>query len=138
MNTLTQISLFHIIYYAFFVLSFFNALRIRFYTLIPHDFGEVKPAILKSKEQLEKKYELLGMLSDIEVAAQMLEKEKAAVDPLMGMYEANMCMLMSRYTHMHMCTRAEKLAKKYRGRRADARERESCNCLTMCTYNTLN
>ncbi len=45
----------------------------------------MKPAILKTKEQLEKKYELLGMLSDIEVAAQMLEKEKAAVDPLMGM-----------------------------------------------------
>jgi len=48
----------------------------RFYTIIPHDFGFSKPPIIDNKELLQKKYDLLEVLSDIEVAARMLEKKK--------------------------------------------------------------
>eukprot|EP00026_Physarum_polycephalum_P008997 Phypoly_transcript_09105.p1 GENE.Phypoly_transcript_09105~~Phypoly_transcript_09105.p1 ORF type:complete len:456 (+),score=85.06 Phypoly_transcript_09105:121-1368(+) len=60
----------------------------RFYTIIPHDFGFEKPVIINSKLILQKRYELLETLGDIEIAARMLDEEaKTGVDPIVQQYE---------------------------------------------------
>ncbi len=45
-----------------------------FYTLIPHSFGRRKPTIIHSDELLQKKKDMLNVLSDIEVALGMQKK----------------------------------------------------------------
>jgi len=51
-----------------------------FYTVIPHDFGFKLGPVIATKEQLQQKLDLLEVLSDMEVAQQMLEKEKDGVE----------------------------------------------------------
>ncbi len=48
-----------------------------FYTLIPHSFGRRKPTIIHSDELLQKKKDMLNVLSDIEVALGMQKKADA-------------------------------------------------------------
>ncbi|MGB1277333.1 MAG: WGR domain-containing protein, partial [Nannocystaceae bacterium] len=63
-----------------------------FYTLIPHSFGRRKPTIIHSDELLQKKKDMLNVLSDIEVALGMQKKAekkstaKLAVNPLDQQY----------------------------------------------------
>lgn len=47
----------------------------KFYTLIPHDFGNERPPIIQDSRLLQKKYDLLGVLGDIEVVANMLKQK---------------------------------------------------------------
>ena len=47
----------------------------RFYTIIPHDFGRRVPAVISDLETLQKKFEMLLVLGDIEIA-QGLQKDK--------------------------------------------------------------
>lgn len=59
----------------------------QFYTLIPHDFGDAtRPPPIGTLDEVKEKYDLLNVLGDIEVAAGILKKEKAAVDPLKSNY----------------------------------------------------
>ncbi|XP_077974965.1 poly [ADP-ribose] polymerase 2-like [Styela clava] len=52
-----------------------------FYTKIPHDFGMKVPTLIKTTEQIEQKVQLLESLSDIQIAIDMIEEDKAkAVD----------------------------------------------------------
>jgi poly [ADP-ribose] polymerase len=46
----------------------------RFYTLIPHSFGRRKPPVIASEDELQKKKDMLNVLSDIEVALGMESK----------------------------------------------------------------
>lgn len=47
----------------------------KFYTLIPHDFGMTKMSthIIKTKEQLKAKLDLVEQLADIEIAKRLLD-----------------------------------------------------------------
>jgi poly [ADP-ribose] polymerase 2/3/4 len=45
----------------------------QFYTIIPHSFGRNVPPVIKSAELLQKKVDLLNVLSDIEIAQGMKE-----------------------------------------------------------------
>jgi poly [ADP-ribose] polymerase len=49
----------------------------RFYTVIPHAFGRSTPPLIDSQELLDKKTEMLNVLTDIEIALSM-QKGKAA------------------------------------------------------------
>ena len=50
----------------------------RFYTLIPHAFGRRVPPIIHTMEMLQKKMDMLNVLSDIELALGMEKKTEAA------------------------------------------------------------
>jgi hypothetical protein len=57
----------------------------RFYTLIPHYFGEELPPTISNSENLKKKYEHLEILGDIEVAASMMKVQpELKDDPFYG------------------------------------------------------
>ena len=47
----------------------------KFYTIIPHDFGRRTPSVIADLDTLQKKFEMLLVLADIELA-QGLQKEK--------------------------------------------------------------
>jgi poly [ADP-ribose] polymerase len=51
-----------------------NDLSNKFYTLIPQDFGRQRPPAIDNQEELQKKYDMLTVLSDIELAQSMQEK----------------------------------------------------------------
>lgn len=60
----------------------------RFYTKVPHDFGMARPPLIDTPEKLQKKFDLIDTLMDIEVAARMMESETPAEeDPLMKKYQ---------------------------------------------------
>jgi poly [ADP-ribose] polymerase len=46
----------------------------KFYTVIPQDFGRTVPPAINNEELLQKKYDMLMVLSDIELAQSMQEK----------------------------------------------------------------
>ncbi|CAF0931863.1 unnamed protein product [Brachionus calyciflorus] len=59
-----------------------NDLANKFYTIIPQDFGRQRPPPINDQETLQKKYEMLTVLSDIELAQSLQEdgvKEKKEV-----------------------------------------------------------
>jgi poly [ADP-ribose] polymerase len=43
----------------------------KFYTIIPQDFGRMRPSSIDDEEKLQKKYDMLMVLSDIELAQTM-------------------------------------------------------------------
>ncbi|XP_064633352.1 protein mono-ADP-ribosyltransferase PARP3-like [Lineus longissimus] len=47
----------------------------KFYTVVPHDFGRQRPPIIDDVETLQKKYDMLAVLGDIEIA-QSMQKQK--------------------------------------------------------------
>jgi poly [ADP-ribose] polymerase len=51
-----------------------NDLSSKFYTVIPQDFGRTVPPAINNEELLQKKYDMLMVLSDIELAQSMQEK----------------------------------------------------------------
>ncbi|KAK3734446.1 hypothetical protein RRG08_029121 [Elysia crispata] len=53
-----------------------NELTSKFYTVIPHSFGRAVPPPIRTAEELQKKYDMLAVLGDIEIA-QTLQKDKA-------------------------------------------------------------
>lgn len=70
----------------------------RFYTLIPHDFGFSKMSahIIKSKEQLKAKLELVEQLADIEIAKRLLDEDthtKEQINELDSNYKKLKCKL---------------------------------------------
>eukprot|EP00756_Hemistasia_phaeocysticola_P051563 Hpha_TRINITY_DN26739_c0_g1::TRINITY_DN26739_c0_g1_i1::g.138801::m.138801/K10798/PARP; poly [ADP-ribose] polymerase len=60
-----------------------------FYTHIPHSFGRSVPPLIKTAAEIQEKYDLLNVLSDIEVAQQMDKAADAAssVHPLDAQYK---------------------------------------------------
>src|SRR5947208_5733709 len=52
-----------------------DGLSSRFYTLIPHAFGRRVPPPINSLDLLQKKYDMLNVLNDIEIALGMQSKE---------------------------------------------------------------
>ena len=50
-----------------------NDLSSKFYTVIPQDFGRIRPQPIDNEEFLQKKYDMLTVLSDIELAQSMQE-----------------------------------------------------------------
>ena len=50
-----------------------NDLSSKFYTVIPQDFGRQRPPPIDTEEKLQKKYDMLVVLSDIELAQSMQE-----------------------------------------------------------------
>jgi poly [ADP-ribose] polymerase 2/3/4 len=48
----------------------------KFYTVIPQDFGRQRPHAIDDSESLQKKYDMLTVLGDIELAQSMQEKKK--------------------------------------------------------------
>lgn len=52
-----------------------NDLSSRFYTLIPHAFGRRVPPPIDSLDLLQKKFDMLNVLNDIEIALGMQQKE---------------------------------------------------------------
>ena len=62
----------------------------RFYTLVPHDFGMMKPPPLDSEEVIKIKTMMLDNLLEIEVAYSLLKQEEGVAggkDPLDVHYE---------------------------------------------------
>eukprot|EP00727_Mastigamoeba_balamuthi_P014275 m51a1_g9470 hypothetical protein (661) ;mRNA; f:574726-577270 len=49
-----------------------QALSSEFYTLIPHNFGRVRPPVIGDAETLKKKMQMLEALADIEIAAKII------------------------------------------------------------------
>ncbi|CAF4313360.1 unnamed protein product [Rotaria sp. Silwood2] len=47
----------------------------KFYTVVPHDFGRARPIPIDNREALQKKYDMLAVLADIELA-QSIQKDK--------------------------------------------------------------
>ena len=54
----------------------------RFYTIVPHSFGRMVPPVINSIDMLQKKMEMLEMLSDIDLALG-LEKKEAEDDEVL-------------------------------------------------------
>ncbi|CAF3811477.1 unnamed protein product [Rotaria socialis] len=53
----------------------YDEISSRFYTAIPHDFGRARPQPINTREGLQKKYDMLAVLADIELA-QSMQKDK--------------------------------------------------------------
>ena len=64
-----------------------SELTSEFYTEIPHYFGMRRPPTISSREMLQQKFDLLNVLGDIEVATELMDKQKQsheAVHPIDG------------------------------------------------------
>lgn len=61
-------------------------LSTRFYTLVPHDFGERAPPLIDDAETVNKKMKLLEALIDIGIAAEASEAAEKANDPVVAQY----------------------------------------------------
>lgn len=48
----------------------------RFYTLVPHAFGRMRPPVIEDEEHVRKKMDMLMVLADIELAQSMQKTEK--------------------------------------------------------------
>src|SRR5205823_9971902 len=55
-----------------------NDLSSRFYTLIPHAFGRRVPPPINTHELLQKKFDMLNVLNDIEIALGLEKKDEKA------------------------------------------------------------
>ncbi|XP_030044961.1 poly [ADP-ribose] polymerase 2, partial [Microcaecilia unicolor] len=65
-----------------------------FYTRIPHDFGLRTPSLIRTKEDLKDKIQLLEALSDIEIAVKLVKSELSNPDhPLDQNYQKLGCSL---------------------------------------------
>ncbi|CAF0826452.1 unnamed protein product [Rotaria sordida] len=53
----------------------YDEISSKFYTVIPHDFGRVRPKPINNREALQQKYDMLAVLADIELA-QSIQKNK--------------------------------------------------------------
>lgn len=54
----------------------------RFYTLIPHDFGYSLPPVINTRELVQKKFELLETLGEIEVAANIINNRSEELEKM--------------------------------------------------------
>eukprot|EP01119_Soliformovum_irregulare_P009644 TRINITY_DN2316_c0_g2_i1.p1 TRINITY_DN2316_c0_g2~~TRINITY_DN2316_c0_g2_i1.p1 ORF type:complete len:946 (+),score=391.25 TRINITY_DN2316_c0_g2_i1:86-2923(+) len=64
-------------------------LTARFYTVIPHDFGNHSPPVIQEIEEVSKKIQLLDTLLDLEIAAEVMEAGKVfETDPSERNYKA--------------------------------------------------
>ena len=61
----------------------------RFYTLIPHNFGRVRPPVINSSEMLKKKMQMLEALADIEIAAHIVEETGKDNSEFVNQLDAN-------------------------------------------------
>jgi len=61
----------------------------RFYTLIPHNFGRVRPPVINSQEMLKKKMHMLEALADIEIAAHIVDDTSKASSEFVNQLDAN-------------------------------------------------
>ena len=78
----------------------------RFYTLIPHDFGLLKPPPLDSEVLIGTKTQMLDNLLEIEVAYSLLKQEGggAKKDPIDAHYEKlKTDMEVKSHSHIYMC-----------------------------------
>ncbi len=65
----------------------FENLTSEFYTLIPSSFGRNKPPIICDEEQVKKYVDMLGVLTDLEIAGQILKTDKKdKIHPLTKIY----------------------------------------------------
>jgi len=60
----------------------------KFYTLVPHDFGEGKPILIDTDELIREKVVLLDALCDIETAQSLMKQCDQDVDPVFKQYES--------------------------------------------------
>lgn len=60
----------------------------RFYTLVPHDFGEALPPIINTDELVKQKIELLDVLCDIEVANALMADAGEEGDKVLRNYQS--------------------------------------------------
>ena len=67
----------------------FEDLTSTFYTLIPSSFGRSKPPVIKTEEQIKKYVDMLGVLTDLEIAGNILKKDKdsSGIHPLTKIYK---------------------------------------------------
>ena len=68
-------------------------LTTRFYTLVPHDFGEAAPPLIEDIETVNKKQRLLEALMDVSIAAEVSDAAESAADPVVAQYRALKCHL---------------------------------------------
>lgn len=61
----------------------------RFYTLIPHNFGRVRPPVINTSEMLKKKMQMLEALADIEIAAHIVEETGKDKSEFVNQLDAN-------------------------------------------------
>ncbi len=85
----------------------------RFFTTIPHSFGRNQPPVLSQAEEVQKKFDLLNTLSDIELANSLMGNEKndgdEVDDPLDAKYKTLDCDL----EYVHPSADEWKTIKKY-------------------------
>ncbi|XP_064610913.1 poly [ADP-ribose] polymerase 2-like [Liolophura sinensis] len=62
-----------------------------FYTRIPHDFGMRQPPLIRTKQCLKEKIQLLEALDDIEVAMRTLETGDMSINPVDRHYQSLHC-----------------------------------------------
>ncbi|XP_015781731.1 poly [ADP-ribose] polymerase 1 [Tetranychus urticae] len=61
----------------------------RFFTLIPHSFDTDRPPVIQTKEEIEKKREMLDALMEMEIACELMttvKQEKVTDDPIKQHY----------------------------------------------------
>lgn len=62
----------------------------KFYTLIPHDFGDAPPVVISTLEQVRAKTELLDVLAEVEAAVSILKRPgfgSGGIHPLRARYD---------------------------------------------------
>lgn len=93
-----------------------NSLSSKFYTAIPHDFGRQIPPAIKTAEGLQKKYDMLMVLGDIELA-QTLQKdqEKAVknVEEVPHPLDVNYSLLKTKLEYVRTSDQEHKLLEEY-------------------------
>lgn len=72
-----------------------NNLSSKFYTVIPQDFGRCVPRPINTKAYLQEKYDMLIVLSDIEMAQSLKEKNSVRVEAVSKRIKVNV------YYHKH-------------------------------------
>ncbi|XP_005100577.1 protein mono-ADP-ribosyltransferase PARP3 [Aplysia californica] len=95
-----------------------NALSSKFYTAIPHDFGRRVPPAISTAEEVQKKYDMLAVLGDIEMAQSIQkDKEKAEKeskeDTVPHPLDTNYGLLNCTLDHVDKSSKQYKLLEKY-------------------------
>lgn len=85
----------------------------RFYTLIPHNFGRVRPPVINSSEMLKRKMQMLEALADIEIAAHIVEETGKDNSEFVNQLDANYAKLHTDIVPVETDSEEYKLIAKY-------------------------
>jgi poly [ADP-ribose] polymerase len=89
----------------------------KFYTIIPHSFGRTVPPVITDAEHLQKKFDLLSVLGDIEIAQSLQkkpeEKPKVEVEDVPHPLDVNYMSLKAKLEILNKSDEEYKIIEKY-------------------------